>query len=161
MTRDWQTRRSSWEVGLATLLSVTSAFAVDGNIYNGSECTFTEPGHYDGQERSNIKLWNQSGQTETVSCPLKRDIANQPILEVYIIASAEVDEDSCVLWAREDDFSYSAWRHDRVESTAPDYNKTTFAYGTATIVPADWSSLQLTCSLPDDSGILSYYLYED
>jgi hypothetical protein len=152
---------STWASGLCLALLSLDTLAHDDKVFNGSMCTFTEPGHYDGQERSNVKLWNQSGQTETVSCPLKRDIANQPILEVYIIASAEVDEDSCLLWAREDDFSYSAWGHDHVESTAPDYNKTTFAYGTATIVPADWSSLQITCSVPDGSGVLSYYLYED
>lgn len=138
----------------------TSALASDAKVFNGSMCDFTEPGHTAGQERSSIKLWNRSGQTETVSCPLKRDHADQPILEAYVIASAEMDEDTCKLWARADDFSYASWSHDHVASVAPSYNKTIFAYDSATLDPDDFASLQVTCDVPDDGGIYSYYLYE-
>lgn len=139
-----------------------NALAEDDKVFTGSMCSFAEPGHYNGQDRSYVKLLNLSGQTETVSCPLKRDKADQPILKVYIIASAEVDEDSCKLWAREDDFSFESWSHDSVASTAPGYNKTNFGSGVELIFePGDFASLQITCDLPDDASIVSYYLAED
>jgi hypothetical protein len=96
-----------------------------------------------------------------VSCPLKRDRADQPVLEAYLIAAAGMDEDTCKLWARDDDFSYSTWAHNHVESTAPNYNKTSFGWGATSLTPDDFASLQITCDLPDGSGIASYYLNEN
>lgn len=141
-------------------LTVTSALAVDGNVYNGSECTFTEPNHVDGQERSSIKLWNQSGQTETVSCPLTRDQTTADVEYVYIIGSASIDETTCKFWEREDDFSHQSWPYDSVEAVTGSYNKTrwfnTTSYGNTT----PWASYQITCDVPNNAGVYSYYLEE-
>lgn len=148
-------------VVLGTVAISARALAADDKVFDGSLCTFAASGHYNGQDRSYIKLWNSSAQTETVSCPLKRDRAEQSVLEAYIIASAEMDEDTCSLWSREDDFSYASWTHNHVVSTAPGYNKTSFAWGATSLVPDDFASLQLTCEVPDGAGILNYYLYEN
>lgn len=139
----------------------THALASDEKVFSGSMCSFSEQGHYDGQDRGAVKLLNSSGQTETVSCPLKRDRADQAILGAYVIASAQVDEDTCKLWARNDDFTFSTWSHDGVESAGPDYNKTKFATGAATLYPDDWASLQITCDLPNDARVVNYYLNEN
>jgi hypothetical protein len=146
-------------VGIVGLTA--TAVAGDDKVFNGSMCTFTEPGHTEGQERSSIKLWNVSGQTETVGCPLKRDIADNVIHEAYIIGSAEIDEDTCKFWAREDDFTYQSWTHNDVQSVSAGYNKTRFAAGSGFMWPADWASLQITCDVPHNAGVYSYYLWED
>jgi hypothetical protein len=154
-------RESSCLAALTVLVAVSSAMASDDKVFNGSMCTFTEDGEYDGQDRSSIKLANVSGETQDVGCPLKRDIADHAIREAYIIGSATIDEDTCTLWSREDDASYQTWSHDEVVSVAASYNKTTFSSGDGTLAPDDFASLQITCDVPDDGVILSYYLWED
>lgn len=147
--------------GLGPLALGATAQASDDKVFNGSLCTFAEPGHTGGQERSSIKLWNQSGQTETFSCPLKRDSVENAVYEAYVIGSAEIDEDSCKFWAREDDFSHQSWTHDHVESVTADYNKTVFSSGAGSMNPDDWASLQITCDVPTNAGVYSYYLSEE
>jgi len=138
-----------------------TAMAEDDKVFNGSMCTFSEPDHSGGQERSNIKLWNQSGQLENISCPVKRDLATGVIFEAYIIGSAQIDEDSCKFWSRDDDFSYEVWTHNNVVSVAPGYNKTEWANGSTYLDPSDFASLQITCDLPDNTGVYSYWIIEE
>lgn len=151
---------SGWSTGFFLALLGFNALANDDKVFNGSMCAFTEPGHYAGQDRSNIKLQNASGQTETVSCPLKRDDPTTSLYAAYVIASAEMDEDTCQLWEREDDFSFSVFTHNSVTSVAPGYNKTAFADGSDTITLTNYASLQITCDLPDDSTIYNYWFWE-
>jgi hypothetical protein len=141
-------------------MSVTSAFGVDGNVYNGSECTFAEPGHYDGQERSNIKLWNQSGGTRTYSCPLTRDLTTSDVEYVYVIVSDTISPSTCHFWEREDDFAYSVWSYDSVEAEAGSYDKIRWFNSTSYAATTNWASYQITCDVPNGAGIYSYYLEE-
>lgn len=160
MTRRWQTWCSGWTLAVAASLIVTSAFAVDGNIYNGSECTFAEPDAYGGQERSIVKLWNRSGQTQAFSCPLTRDLTTSDVEYAYIIGSSAITESTCRFWEREDDFTYSSWTPDSVVAETPSYNKTRWFDSTSYAATTDWASYQITCDVPDDSGVYNYYLEE-
>jgi hypothetical protein len=147
--------------GFCLAVQALNALAADDKVFNGSMCTFTEPDHVGGQDRSYFKLWNSSGQTQAVSCPLKRDLGDHDIQEAYIIGSATIDEDTCKLWSVNDDFTYESWTHDDVESVAASYNKTTFSSGSSLLTPNDWASLQITCDIPDGAGVYNYYLRED
>lgn len=157
---EWQIRGSGWGLGVAVALTVTSALAVDGNVYNGAECSFTEPNHVNGQDRSYIKLWNLSGQTETISCPLTRDQTSADVEYVYIIGSDDIDEATCKFWEREDDGGYSSWTYDSVDEESADYNKTRWFNSTSYGNTTPMASYQITCDLPNDAGVFSYYLEE-
>jgi hypothetical protein len=158
--REWRIRGYGIKLTLTALLMVAAAQAIDGNVYNGSECTFTEPDHVDGQERSSIKLWNGSGATETISCPLTRDQTSEDVEYVYIIGSASIDETTCKFWEREDDFTYSNWTHDSVEAETGSYNKTRWFNTTSYANTTPMASYQLTCDVPNSAGVYSYYLEE-
>jgi len=139
---------------------VASADAVDGNVYNGSECTFSEPDHAGGQERSAIKLWNRAGVTEPISCPLTRDVTTGDVEYVYIIGSNSITETTCKFWERIDDFTYNSWSHDSVTAVSASYNKTAWFSSTSWANTVSYSSYQITCDLPDDDGVYTYYLEE-
>lgn len=158
--REWQIRGSGCGFGLALALAVTSALAVDGNVYNGSECTFAESGEYDGQERNSMKLWNRSGQAQTFSCPLTRDQTTNDVEYVYIIGSNAISESTCRFWEREDDFTYQSWTHDSIDAETASYNKTRWFDSTSYAATTDWASYQITCDVPDDGGVYNYYLEE-
>jgi hypothetical protein len=159
MNRAWRIRGYGIRLGAASLLLVASALAVDGNVYNGSECTFTEPGQYNGQDRSYFKLWNSSGSTQTISCPLTRDNVTGNVTYVYVISSDDINSGSCRFWEVEDDFSYQNWTYDSVTQVTPDYDKTRWFNGT-TQTTTDNSSYQITCDMPTGAGIYTYYLEE-
>jgi len=152
---------SIFAVALASILvSTIVVFADDGKVYSGAECKFTEPGSYSGQETSYIKLKNTSGGTRTFGCPFIKDNAGD-YAYAYIIATATMDEDTCKLCAREDDTSWGYWFHDSVTSVATGVNKTSWWDGAAMGTGSAYDSLQLTCVLPDDGIVYSYYMSED
>lgn len=160
VNRAWKIKARGLAVGVGVLLMVASAVAVDGNVYNGSECTFTEPTAYDGQERSNIKLWNQSGGTRTYSCPLTRDQTTSDVEYVYVIGSDTISASTCYFWEREDDFTYSSWTYDSTEAVSAYHKKIRWFNSTSYAATTDYASYQVMCDVPNGSGIYSYYLEE-
>jgi hypothetical protein len=158
--RGWKIKARGFALGLGVWLTVVSAVAVDGNVYNGSECTFSEAGEYDGQLRRSIKLSNQSGSTQNISCPLTRDATTGDVEFAYIIANASMDESTCTFWEREDDSSYSTWNNDGVSSISANYNKTKWFSGSSWGNTTNFASYQITCDLNNGGAVLSYYVEE-
>lgn len=159
--RSWRIRGYGIKLSLAASLVVASAIsAVDGNVYNGSECTFTEPDHVDGQDRDAIQLWNRSGVTENVGCPVTRDQTSEDVEYAYVIGSDDIQAATCKFWEREDDYTYANWSHDGVTTVTADFDKirwfTSTSYGNTT----PYASYQITCDVPHNAGVYTYYVEE-
>lgn len=143
---------------VAAVLAAPASAIADAKWYNGAECHFGDE-DYAGQVRNGPRLYNESGLTRQVVCPVAKDLEVGDVEYAAIVASASTSPASCRFRERQKDGDLVAWMSDDTDPVGS-FTRIEWFDGTAFADTGAAVSFAITCDLGNTQTILMYKLTE-